>query len=491
MSEGNPRLLLIDDDPDDRTLAAIVLKSEFGHIEIQEIPDALSFAQAWARKDFHLIIVEQKLCWAEGLALLGMVKEEWPEVPVILFTRHGSEEISARAARLGVDNYLVKRTGNFLRLPLAVEAALEQSRSHPRSLRRAAPLESLLAEARMGVFSASAGGRLLNADLAFLELLGLDSLEDAGRLDLAPLLAPEEIDGPGVPGPGAPGPGPREAGPSREVRIERADGSPVWLQVIRTVRRDAAGEVRIDGLVEDITERKRDEEEESRRTAHLRRSNEDLQQFAATAGHELQEPVRTMERYARLLQETCAGRLDPAADEIVGHVVGAAHRLQALIADLLSLSRLESLPRTLQSVDAEELLAQVLEDLGAAIAESGAAVSHSPLPALQADRGQMAELLRNLIGNAIKFRGPQPPRIHVSAARTDGQWVFSVHDNGVGIDAAEAESIFLPFKRLRPEVPGTGLGLAVCRQIVERHGGHIWVKSEPGQGSTFYFTLPA
>ncbi|MGH9360983.1 MAG: sensor histidine kinase, partial [Thermoanaerobaculia bacterium] len=141
-------------------------------------------------------------------------------------------------------------------------------------------------------------------------------------------------------------------------------------------------------------------------------------------------------------------------------------------------------------VDAGELLEQALGDLEAVIAESDARVTHAELPRIHADPVQIVQLLQNLIGNAIKFRGDRQPVVHVAAARTDGEWVFSVHDNGIGMEPVEAEAIFTSFRRLHPEVPGSGLGLSICKRIVERHGGHIWVRSEPGQGSTFYFTLP-
>jgi PAS domain S-box-containing protein len=475
--------LLIDDDSEDRALTKIVLQGELVHINIQEISDALGFAQACARKDFDLVVVEQKLAWAEGLAVLGFVKEEWPEIPVILFTRHGNEEVSGKAVRLGVDHYLPKRTGNFLRLPLAVRSALEQSR--PRRHPRAARLESLLTEARIGVFSATTGGRLLNANPALLQMLGLESLEDAERLDLTALVTGEETRSLGTAKPDR-----GEGGAAREVRLERADGRPIWVQVIRTVVRDAEALVRIDGLVEDVTSRKQSEEDQERHATRLRRSNDDLQQFASMASHELQEPARTMERYARLLQEDYAGKLDPEADRILARMAGGARRLQDLIDDLLSLARMESRERPFQTVEVEELLEGALASLGAAIEESGATVTHSPLPPIHGDPVQIERLLQNLIGNAVKYRGSEAPRVFLSAARADGHWVFSVHDNGIGIDPAEAESIFIPFKRLQPDVPGTGLGLATCRRIVERHGGRIWVQSEPGQGSTFYFTIP-
>jgi signal transduction histidine kinase len=397
VDERAPRILLLDEDTDDRALITFILKCELGYVEVEEIPDALSFAQACARREFDLIVLEQELQWTDGLAVLGMMKEEWPDLPVIMFTRHGSEDISFTAAKLGVDHYLSKHTGNFLRLPLAVRAALDKHRS-----RRAPP----------------------------------------------PLETP--------PSPLEPPPPPRADDP-------------------------AAG----------ITPQRRREEELERRVARLQRANEDLQRFASMASHELQEPARTMERYARVLHEGFAGKLDADGERVLDRLVDGARRLQDLIGDLLSLSRLESREGPFETVDADELLATALANLGAAIEESGAAVTRSPLPSIRADPAQIVRLLQNLIGNAVKFRGKEKPCVFISAARAEDQWVFSVRDNGVGIEPAEAESIFTPFRRLRPDVPGTGLGLATCRRIVERHGGRLWVKSEPGQGATFYFTIPA
>ena len=478
MSEEIPqtqRILLIDDDEEDRALARLVLQHDAGGLEIEEIGDAVAFAQACGRRDFALVIVEQRLQWADGLAVVGALKEDWPDVPVIMFTRHGSEEVSLRAARLGVDGYLVKRSGNFLRLPLTVQTAL-QARARQRPGRRTTRLEALLGEARLGVFSAALDGTLLNASPAFLELLGAATLEEAARLGVGRLIAGAAAAGDGE--------------PAREVEIERADGQRLWVQVMATVVRDPDGRSRVDGLAEDVTARKRAEEEMARRAAELARSNEDLTRFASTASHELQEPARMVARYAQALREDCTGRLDPDADEMLGFLADSARRLEALIGDLLTFSRLESRARPFQPVAAEDLLEDALANLRAAVEESGAQVTHSQLPAIEADPGQITLLLQNLIGNALKFRGAEPPRVHVSAARANGHWVFSVHDNGTGIDPAEAESIFILFKRLRRDVPGSGMGLAIARRIVERHDGRIWVKSELGQGSTFYFTIP-
>ncbi len=478
MRENRLRILLIDDDPDDRALARLVLEREMPEVAVEEITDALAFAQACGRRGFALVIVERELRWADGLAILSLLKKDWPEVPVILFTAYGNEEVTLRAMRLGASDYLVKKPANFLRLPLAVRSALDRGRSHLLSGgASAAPLESLLDRAQVAVFSATPEGRLLDASPGFLLLLGVASLEDAARLDLRPLLSAAAGQKEGKSG-------------AREVRLRRADGRPIWVEVIGTAVRDAEGP-RIAGLVEDVTARKQAEEEVAARSAQLRRSNEELLQFASMASHELQAPVRMMERYTRLLQEEHGGQLGTSGDEMIGIVVNAARRLSSLIDDLLALSRVESREQRLETVSAEGLLERTLANLQEAIEESGAAVTHSPLPEIEADPSLMVQLLQNLVGNAIKFRGAEAPRVHVAARRGPREWIFSVRDNGRGIDPGEAESVFTIFKRLHPEVPGSGIGLAICRKIVERHGGRIWVESEPGRGSSFLFTLSA
>lgn len=471
MRENRLRILLIDDDPDDRALARVVLERELPELAVEEITDALAFAQACGRRDFALVIVERELRWADGLSVLSLLKEDWPEVPVLLFTAYGSEEVALRAVRLGASDYLVKKPANFLRLPMAVRAALDQGRSRRSSGGAgAAHLESLLDRAQVAVFSATPEGRLLNASPGFLLMLGVDTLEDASRLDLRPLIS-------------------AAAGETTsEVRLRRPDGRPIWVEVIGTV----VDGTRIDGLVEDTTARKQAEEEMAVRSAQLRRSNEELMQFASMASHELQAPVRMMERYTQLLREEAEGKLGASGEELVGIVIDAARRLRSLIEDLLALSRVESRERRVEAVSAEELLDRALENLEDSIEESGAEVTRSPLPRVEADPPLIVQLLQNLVQNAIKFHGPEPPRVHVSARRgSPREWVFSVRDNGLGIDPAEAESVFDIFKRLHPEIPGSGIGLALCRKIVERHGGRIWVESTPGRGANFLFTLPA
>ena len=226
--------------------------------------------------------------------------------------------------------------------------------------------------------------------------------------------------------------------------------------------------------------------------ADLARSNKELEQFAYVASHDLQEPLRVIAGYLQLIERRYRERLDADGEQFIDYVVEAVYRMQRLIADLLEYSRVGTRGRPLASTDMECVLSQARQALEKSTAESGALVTHDPLPTVTGDAVQLAQLLQNLIANAIKFRSDQRPEIHVSAAAEDSQWRFSVRDNGIGIEPQYWDQIFVIFQRLhtRQKYAGTGIGLAICKRIVERHGGRIWLDSVPGRGSTFYFTLP-
>jgi PAS domain S-box-containing protein len=250
--------------------------------------------------------------------------------------------------------------------------------------------------------------------------------------------------------------------------------------------RDKTGKIiRSTGMVHDITERKQMDDE-------IKRSNESLEQFAYVAFHDLQEPLRVMSNYSQLLEKRYKEKLDKDADDFIGFIVDAARRMQKLISDLLEYSRLGRKENPVTEVDSNKLVDRVIKNLSETIKSAGATVTHGNLPVVNIPESGFTQLFQNLIGNALKFHGKEPLKITISAEKKDTEWKFGVHDNGIGIEPQYKDRIFQIFQRLHSlhEYPGTGIGLAICKKIVENHGGRIWVESEVGKGSTFYFTIP-
>ncbi len=242
----------------------------------------------------------------------------------------------------------------------------------------------------------------------------------------------------------------------------------------------------------EIAERQRAQETLQQTAQELARSNRDLEQFAYVASHDLQEPLRAVGGYVKLLQRRYPDGLDDKAREYIAGAVDGANRMERLIIDLLAFSRVGTRGQAFAPADLEALLDQALKNLHSSLEEAGAKVTHDPLPRLLLDASQMLQLFQNLVGNGIKFRSQRPPEIHVGAKKQQARWLLWVRDNGIGIEPQYSERIFQIFQRLhtRKQYPGTGIGLAICKRIVERHGGAIWVESQPGLGSTFYLSIP-
>jgi light-regulated signal transduction histidine kinase (bacteriophytochrome) len=278
-----------------------------------------------------------------------------------------------------------------------------------------------------------------------------------------------------------------------EKRYVRKDGSIVWVDLAIALARDAAGVPQYEiAIFDDITERKH--AETALRQAHeeLQRSNAELAQFAYVASHDLQEPLRMVSSYTQLLLRRYGDKLDANAQEFMGYIVDGAARMKQLIEDLLAYSRVGTRSKEFHQVALETPLRRAINNLRASVEEAGASITYDALPTLEADELQLSQLFQNLIGNALKFRSASVPRVHVSAKHAEHEWEFAVTDNGLGIEPAYFERIFMVFQRLhsKGEYPGTGIGLAICKKVVERHGGRIWVESRLGEGSSFRFTLP-
>jgi len=241
-----------------------------------------------------------------------------------------------------------------------------------------------------------------------------------------------------------------------------------------------------------VVERNRAQQELARKAEDLARSNADLELFAYVASHDLQEPLRMVASYTQLLARRYKGKIDAEADEFIGFAVDGATRMQQLIRDLLSYSRLTTTAKKHSFTSAAAACSAALENLREPVESSNALVRVETLPTVLADTAQLTQLFQNLIGNAIKYRNERQPEIRVAAKPNGNEWTFSVQDNGIGIEPQYSERIFQMFQRLhtRGEYSGTGIGLALCKKIVERHGGKIWVESQPGHGSTFLFTIP-
>ena len=245
-------------------------------------------------------------------------------------------------------------------------------------------------------------------------------------------------------------------------------------------------------VVRDITERKQVAEALARQAEALARSNAELEQFAYVASHDLQEPLRMVASYVQLLARRYQGRLDADADVFITFAVQGANRMREMIHDLLAYSRVGTQGKAFEPVDTGALFDQVIANFELTVAETKAVVTRNGLPTVAGDAVQLGQVFQNLLSNALKFHAHEPPRVHVSSERAGDMWLLTVQDHGIGIDPAYSGRIFALFQRLHTaeEYPGTGIGLAICKKIVERHGGRIWVESALGKGATFHFTLP-
>jgi PAS domain S-box-containing protein len=364
------------------------------------------------------------------------------------------------------------------------EAAMRESEERFRRVFAGAPIGIVLTDVR------TKPHQITRANAAFCELLGYreDELTELTFMDLthpddraqSREITAELLDG-------------TTPGARIEKRYVTKDGRVIWVTGTVALLRDDEGHPTFGlAMIENITERKEAEEKIQATLAELARSNAELEQFAYAASHDLQEPLRTIAGYVKLLKRRYEGQLDNAAQEFIAYAVDGVGRMQRLIDDLLTYARVGSRAKPFAPFAAGSALRTAMANLQLKIRDTGATITNDDLPVVFGDESQIAQLFQNLLDNALKFRGAEPPHVEVSASRKGGRWIFAVRDNGIGIDPKYFDRIFKVFQRLHTidQYPGSGIGLAVCERIVRRHGGTIWVESEPGKGTVFHFSLP-
>jgi PAS domain S-box-containing protein len=406
-------------------------------------------------------------------------------------TEHRQADEELRRHRQHLERLVEERSAELERTNQDLQAEIAEHKRIEEALRESEDrFRNIYENAMIGLYRTTPDGRILMANPALVHMLGYSSFDQLGSRNLEESGYEPQY--------------PRSAFRQvieREGQVlglesawKKADGTTLFLrESARAVRDETGNTLYYEGSVEDISARKRAEDHLRAIMADLERSNKELEQFAYVASHDLQEPLRMVSSYTQLLARRYQDQLDQDAHEFISYAVNGAERMQRLIEDLLAYSRVGTRGKAFETTDSQRALDQALANLQTAIEDTGAVVTHDHLPTVIADESQLTQVFQNLVSNALKFHSQAPPRVHVAAAAGDDECVFSISDNGIGIDPEYHERIFVIFQRLNAgdEYPGTGIGLALCKHIVERHGGRIWVESQAGQGSTFYFTIPA
>ena len=501
MERGTLRLLVVTDRAQPDVVQQAIRAADAGWA-LAAVPTLPAALQWLAQHTADAVLLDAAALGSQSTAAIAQLRTHAPEVALLLIGAHDDDAAALAALRAGAQEYLTSQQLDSGGLRRTLLHAVERARTAAANRRLDADGDSLF-HAFMNnspaiAFMKDEGGRYVYVNELFEHLFQLSAAEVYARtdFDLWPLAIAQQL----------------AANDRMALSTNRALGALEtipgpegvlrhWL-VFKFPIAGTTGQRLLAGMAIDITDRRQVEEElrtlnrelERRvqeRTAELARSNAELEQFASVVSHDLQEPLRMVTSYTALLAKRYHGQLDADADEFIGYVVDGVARMRQLITDLLAYSRVNARGQQMTATGCESVLTRALENLAVAVAESNAQVSHDPLPTLDADATQLVQLFQNLIGNAIKFRSEQPPVIHISATLQDHHWLFAVRDNGIGISPQYGERIFEIFQRLhtRERYPGTGIGLAICKKIVERHGGRIWVESQLGSGSTFYFTL--
>ncbi len=486
-----PRILVAEDNADMRQGLRGILKESF---EVDLVTDGKKALQNISVQPPDLVIADVMMPQLDGLSLLKQLRAN-PQtafIPVILLSALGEENHRIEGWEGGADDYLVKpfsarellaRITTHLKRAKKRKEIFETEKNHQMQLTQLADAMPQI------VWSALPDGTIDYYNKRWYDYTGLREKNQAW----SSILHPDDEKACGEKWSTA-----LQTGEAYEIeyrlRDQRTQAYRWFLGRALPVKNEQGQIVRWYGTCTDIHDRKVAEEKLKETAELLTKSNKELERFAYTASHDLQEPLCTIASFASFFETRYKTLLDKEGTELLGYLTQGAKRAQQLIRDLLSYSRLAQQNTQREKVSAEEILENVLSDLRSKIEETQAQLTTGPLPDLFIHKAQAAQLFQNLLSNALKFgRKEQPLQIHLSAEKKNQHWIFSVRDNGIGIEPKHHEQIFALFNRLHSahEYPGSGMGLAICKKIVENHGGKIWVESDPQKGSTFYFTLPA
>jgi signal transduction histidine kinase len=485
------RILLIDDNPDDRLLVNRELKQEFPQLEIIEALDWPGIENAFAKDDFEFVITDYELNWATGLDVLRAVKDHDPDKPIVMFTNSGTQEVAVEAMKAGLDDYVIKSPKHFLRLRQAVRNVWRTAQIRRKAEELEFRLRFLLNELQVGVFRYTPAGQLIEASDGLLKLLQVDSLAQAQQVFRQHLALSEAARGD------------RQRW-QREVKVNGAEQRPLWLQVSET-QVSQKGRTLIDGIVTDITEQKETaaalqtlnqtlEQRVQQRTASLQMLNQELELFAFSVSHDLRAPIRQIDGFVNLLQDHLApSSLDDTTQHYLQVLRQLTERSGTMIDDLLQFSRTGRADMQYVCVNMNQLVREVRRQMEAQTINRNIVWNIETLPTVPGDRNLLRQVWQNLISNAVKYtRLKEQAEITVASQEGDSEILYYIKDNGIGFDGASIERLFGVFQRLpnAQSFEGTGVGLANVKRIINRHQGRTWAEGRLDSGATFYFALP-
>jgi PAS domain S-box-containing protein len=489
---GQLRVLHVEDNELDAELVAEALRRGGFSVSVAVVQAAAEFEQQLRSQRPDVVIADYNLPQWKGMEALDVLRRQGLDIPLILVSGALGDVTAVECIKAGATDYVLK--DGLVRLPEAVRRALREKHLREQHRRSEELFRRAVESSPSGIVMVDELCKILLVNTETERLFGYGRDQLVGQ--------PVEMLVPGrfhkvyseQRATYHRAPAKRVLGERGELYARRQDGSEFPVEIgLNPIETTSSGTQTLISVV-DITARKQAESAALEYTRELQRSNAELEQFAYIASHDLQEPLRMVASYTELLAERYRGKLDERADKYIGYAVDGARRMQRLIHDLLAYARVSSQAKPLQPTDTAVLLASVVAMMSKTIENSKAEVVSENMPTVSADELQLGQVFQNLLGNALKFRGERAPRIQFQAESIENgnMWRFSVADNGIGIDKENGGRLFQMFQRLhtREEYEGTGIGLAISKRIVERHAGRIWFDSAPGQGTTFYFTLP-